>query len=205
MRKTMRRTLALTVLCAAAAFGAVFADQPLKFTIQAEGVNLPEGSVCQADLRVEYRIVEPRTSAKDGGRYVGVTDGMATFTAPAPERHNWRHVAPKKSSATVSDPTTSNGRRSFEFTIPAAMPRAHAGSRAAFYVPVSYTIAVPGFPEVRQQQTFVVRLDDAGAGRPVSRCLRFELINGTQLRSGLLRTCNDSFEQLGAQPLATSE
>jgi hypothetical protein len=175
---------------------AALADQPLQVMIQAEGVALPEGSICRAVVRAEYRIVQPPITAKDRGRHVEVTDDMATFRAPAPEQHTWRFVAAK---------TSGNGRQSFDFVIPANMPKPHAGSRAAIYVPVSYTIAVPGFPEIKSESTYLIRLDDVTPGKPVSRCLRFELIDGgTSLRAGLLPTCNDSFENRG-QPLATTD
>jgi hypothetical protein len=189
------RQFTLAMLCCVFAVGTADAEPPMKLTLQTEGVNFPAGTVCRAEIRAEYRIVQPRISANDAGRQVEVTDDMATFVAPAPERQAWRFVAAPKT----------NGRQSFEFTLPADLPRAHGSARAAIYVPVTYSIAVAGFPEVKQQQTFVVRVDATAPGKPVSRCLRFELINGSQLRTGLLPTCNDSFETRGAQPLAASD
>lgn len=167
-----------------------FAAQPLKVTIRAEGVGMPEGTVCRAEVRAEYRIVQPRVTKDDAGRYKGLTDDMATFRAVAPERHTWSFVGAKGA----------NGRQSFEFTLPAGLPRAQAGARSAIYVPITYTIAVPGFPEVKNESTYVIRFDNDG--KPVSRCLRFELINnGQSLRTGLLPTCEDSFEKRGGTVL----
>ncbi|HEX2834982.1 MAG TPA: hypothetical protein VHW00_18350 [Thermoanaerobaculia bacterium] len=59
---------------------------------------------------------------------------------------------------------------------------------------------MPGFPEVKNESTYVIRIEDAS--KPVSRCLRFELINdGQSLRAGLLPTCEDSFDKRGGTVL----
>lgn len=190
----MRKTLAVAMLCGLTGIGARVAEQPLKLTIQTEGVNLPSGSICRAEVAAEYRIVEPRVSTEDRGKHVPVTNDMTTFAARAPERHEWRFAAARDRRASQAIE-----RENFEFMIPAGLPRAHRGARAGIYVPVAYSISVPGFPELRQQQTFVIRFDESS--KKLTRCLRFELMNGSELRVGLLPTCGHTFEQLGALPL----
>ncbi len=178
------------VLLSTLVAGSAIAGAPLKLTIQTEGIALPDGTICRADVSAEYRIVQPRVSRADAGRHKAVTDDMATFRAAAAERRTWRFVASK----------ASNGRESFDFTLPANLPRAHAGAHAVIYVPVTYSIVVPGFPEVKSDSTFVIPIENPST--PVSRCLRFELINnGESLRAGLLPSCADSFDKRAATVL----
>lgn len=164
---------------------------PLKLTIQTEGAALPEGTICRADVRAEYRIVQPHLSRDDAGRSKDIEDDSITYRAMAAERHEWRFVATEKNRA---------GRTDFAFTLPANLPRAQRAARDGVYLTVNYTVTVPGFPTVEQEQTFPIRFDDAT--QPLTRCLKFELLHGQSLAVGVLPSCRDSFANRGTLLLA---
>lgn len=169
-----------------------FADAPTQVTISAEAVGFPSGTICEVELRAEYRIIDPpRSGTQNHGKYEAITDAMATFVAPAAEQHAWNFV--------ISETGDKRPKKTFAFTLPSKLPTPHDRSYASVYIPVKYKLSIPGVAGIVEvEQTYPVRIVPS-TGAALSRCVRIEMMAERRaLRHSILPDCSKTFEDLNS-------
>jgi hypothetical protein len=173
--------------------GSAGAAAPRKITITPECVGFPEATTCEVEIAAEFRIVRPKVTKENRGRYAAITDDQISFRVPAAERHRvdlTRAFGPQQPTA-----------KQFVFTMPAALPAPQADELASIGIPVRYKVVVPGEEPLERETTFAFPVHD-GDPAAQSRCLRIEWMPDQQsVRAGLLPTCAHRFADLHSFPL----
>jgi hypothetical protein len=191
--RMLTRTLAIAAINLALLAASASAAAPRKITITPECVGFPEGTTCEVEIAAEFRIVRPKVTKENRGRYAAITDDQISFRVPAAERHRvdlTRAFGPQQPTA-----------KQFVFTMPAALPAPQADELASIGIPVRYKVVVPGEEPLEREMAFAFPVHD-GDPAAQSRCLRIEWLTAQlSVRVGLLPTCAHRFSDLHAFPL----
>jgi hypothetical protein len=187
------RTISIAAITFALLAASAGAEAPRKITITPECVGFPEGTTCEVEIAAEFRIVRPKVTKENRGRYAAITDDQITYRVSAAERHRvdlTRAFGPQQATA-----------KHFVFTMPAALPAPQADEVASIGIPVRFTVVVPGEEPLEQEMAFGFPVHD-GDPAAQSRCLRIEWMpEQRSVRAGLLPTCAHRFADLHAFPL----
>jgi hypothetical protein len=191
--RMLTRTLAIAAINVVLLGASASAAAPRKITITPECVGFPEGTTCEVEIAAEFRIVRPKVTKENRGRYAGITDDQISYRVSAAERHRvdlTRAFGPQQ--ATV---------KQLVFTMPAALPAPQPDELASIGIAVRYKVVVPGEEPLEQEMAFGFPVHD-GDPAEQSRCLRIEwLPDQRSVRAGLLPTCAHRFTDLHSFPL----